>query len=89
MNGIQAIRTPHGEGIFKNESGDERWRSDFRYSVTQHAGGEVRGEIGNLFVRGDCRYPEKLAYYGAPVKSLTPEQSLYSAAAPDSGDGIQ
>ncbi|GMV94189.1 MAG: hypothetical protein AMXMBFR82_39670 [Candidatus Hydrogenedentota bacterium] len=58
------------------ESGDVRPRFDFGYSATQHAGGVAPGEIGGLFFRGDCRYPEKLAYYGAMVGPLTLDRPI-------------
>jgi hypothetical protein len=60
------------------ESGDVRPRFDIGYSATNYAGGNAPGEIGGLFFRGDCRYPEKLAYYGAPVKSLTLDRPIHA-----------
>jgi hypothetical protein len=58
------------------ESDNVRPRFNFGYSPTRFAGGAAAGEIGGLFFRGDCRYPEKLAYYGAPVESLSLEKPL-------------
>ena len=39
--------------------------------ILRYAGGRTAGELGGLFFRGDCRYPEKLAHYGARVEGLT------------------
>ncbi|MBX7256528.1 MAG: hypothetical protein K1Y02_09220 [Candidatus Hydrogenedentes bacterium] len=52
-------------------STDVRPRFDFGFTPTHFAGGSRPGEIGGLFFRGDCRYPEKLAYYGAKCDALT------------------
>jgi len=57
-------------------SEDTRPRFAFGYSRTQFAGGIVPGEIGGRFFRGDCRYPETLAYYGAPIADLGLENPL-------------
>ena len=53
-----------------------RPRFDFGWSDTAYAGGRTAGEFGGLFFRGDCRYPEKLAHYGARVEGLTLRQPL-------------
>lgn len=52
-------------------SDDTRPRFNFGYSPTHYAGGKAAGEIGGLFFRGDCRYPDKLAYYGAKTEPLS------------------
>lgn len=52
-------------------SDETRPRFNFGHSETNFAGGEKPGEFGGLFFRGDCRYPEKLAYYGARLDPLT------------------
>ncbi len=44
---------------------------DFGYSPTRFAGGRARGEIGGRFYRGDERYPDKMAGYGARVGELS------------------
>jgi hypothetical protein len=56
-----------------------RPRFDFGYSPTQHAGGNRVGELGGLFFRGDCRYPERLAAYGDRLSSLTLARPLRAA----------
>ncbi|MHB8865656.1 MAG: hypothetical protein ACYC6N_25035 [Pirellulaceae bacterium] len=53
-----------------------RPRFDFGWSNTAYAGGHAAGELGGLFFRGDCRYPEKLAHYGARVEELSLRQPL-------------
>jgi hypothetical protein len=57
-------------------SEDTRPRFAFGYSPTQYGGGMTPGEIGGRFFRGDCRYPETLAYYGAPIADLSLESRL-------------
>jgi hypothetical protein len=47
-----------------------RPRFDFGYSATQYAGGE-KGEMGGLVFRGDGRYTNMMAFYGAPLETLT------------------
>ena len=53
-----------------------RPRFDFGYSPTNHAGGKSSGELGGLIWRGDCRYPDQMACYGAPLSTLTLERPL-------------
>lgn len=53
------------------ESADVRPRFDFGFSPTHYANGLARGEMGGLVFRGDCRYPERMAYYGATLHMLT------------------
>jgi hypothetical protein len=53
-----------------------RPRFDFGYSPTHFAGGAGKGELGGLVFRGDCRYPEQLAYYGDRLEGLTLEKPL-------------
>jgi hypothetical protein len=55
---------------------DIRPRFDFGYSPTRHAGGQGRGELGGLVFRGDCRYAERMAYYGDRLSELTLEKPL-------------
>ena len=55
---------------------DIRPRFDFGYSLSQHAGGKGRGELGGLVFRGDCRYADKLAYYGDRLEALSLEKPL-------------
>jgi hypothetical protein len=43
---------------------------DFGFSPTNFAGGKKPGELGGLFFRGDCRYPERMAYYADAVGPL-------------------
>lgn len=60
-------------------SEDTRPRFAFGYSGTQYAGGMIPGEIGGRFFRGDCRYPETLAYYGAIVADMTLDTPLQAS----------
>jgi hypothetical protein len=53
-----------------------RPRFDFGFSPTHFAGGKNAGELGGLFFRGDCRYPERLAAYGERLQLLTLERPL-------------
>jgi hypothetical protein len=53
-----------------------RPRFDFGFSATHYAGGTAAGELGGLFFRGDCRYPERLAAYGDRLGALTLEKAL-------------
>ena len=43
---------------------------DFGHSATRLAGGRRAGELGGLTFRGDCRYPERMAYYADRVGPL-------------------
>jgi WD40 repeat protein len=52
---------------------------DFGYSLTQHAGGQARGEMGGIVFRGDCRYPATMAYYADRLDELTLERPLRAA----------
>jgi hypothetical protein len=56
-----------------------RPRFDFGYSPTQFAGGTGKGELGGLVFRGDCRYPERMAYYADRLQELTLEKPLRAA----------
>jgi hypothetical protein len=58
---------------------DVRPRFAFGYSPTQYAGGRGNGELGGLVFRGDCRFPEKMAYYGDRLAELTLEKPLRAA----------
>lgn len=53
-----------------------RPRFDFGFSPTRHAGGGAPGELGGLFFRGDCRYPERLAAYGDRLETLKLDRPL-------------
>jgi hypothetical protein len=55
---------------------DIRPRFDFGFSPTRHAGGIAAGELGGLFFRGDCRYPDKIAWYGDRLSVLTANKPL-------------
>jgi hypothetical protein len=58
------------------ESLNVRPRFDFGYSTTRHAGGAAVGELGGLVFRGDERYPDRMAYYGDRLETLTLEKPL-------------
>jgi hypothetical protein len=53
-----------------------RPRFNFGFSDTQFAGGKGQGELGGVVFRGDCRYPDKLAYYGDRLEPLTLDKPL-------------
>jgi hypothetical protein len=53
-----------------------RPRFDFGFGSTHFAGGAAAGELGGLFFRGDCRYPERMAYYGDRVGPLTLDKQI-------------
>jgi hypothetical protein len=44
--------------------------------MTHHAGGTNSGELGGLVFRGDCRYADKLAYYGDRLENLSLNQPI-------------
>lgn len=56
-----------------------RPRFDFGFSATQFAAGTAPGEMGGIVFRGDCRYAERLAYYGDRLELLTLEQPLQAS----------
>ena len=56
-----------------------RPRFDFGHSATTFAGGKTPGEMGGLFFRGDCRYPERLAHYGDRVGPLSLDKSFHAS----------
>src|SRR5438128_5816982 len=58
------------------ETRNVRPRFDFGFTPTQYAGGKAAGEVGGLFFRGDCRYPERVAAYGDRLSSLTLKRAL-------------
>lgn len=60
------------------DSKQVRPRFDFGWSPTRHAGGEQAGEIGGTVYRGDGRYPERMAYYGARIGDLAPSGPLHA-----------
>lgn len=49
---------------------------DFGFSPTNFAGGARAGELGGVIYRGDCRYPERMAFYGDRLSDLTLEKPL-------------
>lgn len=53
------------------ETANVRPRFDFGYSPTNYAGGQGKGELGGLVFRGDCRFPERMAYYGDRLATLS------------------
>lgn len=53
-----------------------RPRFDFGYSATRHAGGLNQGEMGGLIFRGDGRYTNMMAFYGARLEELGLEKPL-------------
>lgn len=75
-------RDPGWEGIRNRlayESEEVRPRFNFGFSATNHAGGRSPGEIGGLFFRGDCRYPDKLACYGDRLDLLSLDKPLHAS----------
>lgn len=56
-----------------------RPRFDFGYSATHYASGKQPGELGGLIFRGDCRYPERLAYYGDRLSELGLDKPLIAS----------
>jgi hypothetical protein len=56
-----------------------RPRFNFGYSQTHFAGGERRGELGGVVFRGDVRYPDKLAYYGDRLESLSLDKPIMAS----------
>lgn len=56
-----------------------RPRFDFGYSPTNFAGGARPGELGGLVFRGDIRYPERMACYGAKTETLSLARPLRAA----------
>src|SRR5262249_55561916 len=56
-----------------------RPRFDFGYTPTHFAGGRAAGEMGGIVFRGDCRYPERLAYYGDRLAELTLAKPLQAS----------
>lgn len=57
-------------------SPEVRFRFNFGYSPTNHAGGRGAGEMGGLLYRGDDRNPVTLANYGAELDTLDLEKPL-------------
>lgn len=49
---------------------------DFGYSGTRSCGGAAPGEMGGLTFRGDCRYPDRMAYYGDRVGPLSLDKPI-------------
>jgi hypothetical protein len=56
-----------------------RPRFDFGFSKTQFAGGKRAGELGGEVFRGDCLFPERLAYYGDRVDALKLDKPLHAS----------
>jgi hypothetical protein len=55
---------------------DVRPRFDFGWSPTRYAGGQGKGEMGGLVFRGDCRFPDRMAYYGDRLSGLSLDKPL-------------
>jgi hypothetical protein len=53
-----------------------RPRFNFGYSATHFAGGNAAGEMGGLIFRGDGRYTNTMAFYGARLGELTLDKPL-------------
>ena len=53
-----------------------RPRFDFGFSATHFAGGNRPGEFGGLVFRGDCRYPDRMAYCGDRVGPLSLDKPI-------------
>jgi hypothetical protein len=53
-----------------------RPRFDFGFSDTNFAGGHSVGELGGEVFRGDRRHPERLAYYGDRLNTLSLDKPL-------------
>lgn len=53
-----------------------RPRFNFGYSATQYAGGSATGEMGGRIFRGDGRYTNTMAFYGARLEELTLDKPL-------------
>lgn len=73
---------PHWEGVGNRKSYITRHvrpRFDFGFSPTHFAGGQRAGELGGVVFRGDCRYPDRLAYYGDRLETLTLDKPLRAA----------
>ena len=56
-----------------------RPRFDFGFSPTRFAGGERAGELGGVIFRGDCRYSDRLAYYGDRLETVALDKPLRAA----------
>lgn len=70
---------PAWEGLRNREtylSPEVRFRFDFGYSETNHAGGAGSGELGGLIYRGDDRSADTLAHYGAELAELSLDKPL-------------
>ncbi|MFN3653613.1 MAG: hypothetical protein ACK47B_28880 [Armatimonadota bacterium] len=60
-------------------SKEVRFRFDFGWSRTGHAGGTRTGEIGGLLYRGDGRDEDRIAYYADRVGPLTLQRPIRAA----------
>jgi hypothetical protein len=72
-------RDPNWDGLHNRRSyttRNVRPRFDFGFSPTHLAGGRAAGEIGGLIFRGDERFPDRMAYYGDRLETLTLEHPL-------------
>jgi len=49
---------------------------DFGYRPTKFAGGAKAGELGGVIYRGDCRYPERMAFFADRLNDLTLKKPL-------------
>jgi hypothetical protein len=53
-----------------------RPRFDFGYTISNFAGGRGAGELGGEVFRGDCRYAERLAYYGDRLERVAIDKRM-------------
>lgn len=81
INGVMEMfaHDPHWDEFHNRRSYTTRlvrpW-FDFGYSPTHFAGGRAAGEMGGLVFRGDGRYTNLMAFYGAPLAELTLHKPL-------------
>jgi hypothetical protein len=52
---------------------------DFGYRPTHYAGGGAAGELGGLVFRGDCRFPERMAFYADRLQELNLDKPLHAS----------
>jgi hypothetical protein len=52
---------------------------DFGFSPTHYAAGENSGELGGLVFRGDCRFPNRMAYYADRLQDLTLDKPIHAS----------
>ena len=87
--GVQAFTgsAPGWSGVNNNatySTNNVRFRFDFGYSNTNHAGGAAAGEAGGNFFRGDSRQANTMAFYGDELdQTLSLNQPLHAARESD------